>query len=175
MELRNKSPYKIDEKIYRILWGLGSLVFRLTPRQLWIVRAQILRLFGAKIGTNVRIYPNVRIFMPRLLEVGSDTTIGNAVEIYNLGFVRIGSMVTISQRCHLCAGSHRWQLKNMDLIRSPITISNDVWLAADVFIGPNVTIGAGTIVGARCTVMTSISEKKLLKAIQPKIEENHHA
>lgn len=173
MGIRNKSPYTIGQLTYRVLWGASSLLFRAIPRQMWFARAQLLRFFGAKIGKNVRIYPNVKIFMPCLLSVGSDTTIGNSAEIYNLGIVRIGSRVTISQRCYLCAGSHKWRDPNMELIKSTITISDDVWLAADVFIGPKVTIGVGTIVGARCTVMTSIPDNKILKSTAPNIEENN--
>jgi putative colanic acid biosynthesis acetyltransferase WcaF len=85
-------------------------------------RAWLLRRFGARVGRQVRIEPTVRIAQPWTLEIGDQSAIGDAVRIYNLGRVRIGARVTISQHAHLCAGTHDDASSDMRLVKAPISV-----------------------------------------------------
>ncbi|WP_235935088.1 DapH/DapD/GlmU-related protein [Candidatus Laterigemmans baculatus] len=116
----------------------------------------MLRLFGARVGKNVNIHPSVQIFIPWAIEVGDWSAIGFDVLVYNLGPVRIGERVTISQRAHLCGGSHDHRDPTLPLLKSPITIGDDVWVCADAFIGPGVSLGSGAVVGARSVVVKDV-------------------
>lgn len=122
----------------------------------------MLRLFGAKIGRNVHIYPSVRIFAPWNLEIGDWSAIGYDAEIYNLGKIVIGERVTISQRSHLCAGSHDYKSPTFELLKPPITVEEDVWICADAFVGPNVVVKKGAIVGARAAVFKDVEENVIV-------------
>ncbi len=128
------------------------LLFRLTPRKLHIVRVSLLRMFGARIGDRFQIHPSARVFLPWMLTVGDDVTVGDKVELYCLGPMEIGDRTIISQHSHLCGGTHDLESPQFDLVRSEIKIANDVWVCADAFIGPGVTIGAGAVIGARAAV-----------------------
>jgi putative colanic acid biosynthesis acetyltransferase WcaF len=158
---RKQVKYGRGEMLGRVLWGGAQVVFRLSPRPCFGFRRFLLKLFGAKIGKNVNIYPSARIFLPWNLEIGDWSSIGESAEIYNLGKVTIGSKATISQRAHLCAGTHDYRDPAFPLQRLPITIGDEAWICADAFVGPGVTIGNGAIVGARAVAMRNVGAWKI--------------
>jgi putative colanic acid biosynthesis acetyltransferase WcaF len=118
----------------------------------------LLRLFGAKLGTNVNVYPNVVIWAPWQLVIGNRVGIANGVKLYNMAPMIVGDNVVISQGAHLCCGSHDIDSTNFQLIAKPISLERDVWVCADVFLGPGVTIAQGCVLGARAVVTKTISE-----------------
>lgn len=122
----------------------------------------MLRLFGAKIGRHVQIHPSVRIFLPWNLEVGDWSSIGFDALVYNLGRVTIGERVTISQRAHLCAGSHDYRDSAMLLLKPPIHVGDGAWICADAFVGPGVTVGEGAVLGARSVVMRDVERNSVM-------------
>lgn len=160
----NTQKNRIDQKYtsretwLRVLWMVGICFFRLTPRPLFSLRSWLLRLFGAKIGRNVHVYPSTHIYYPWNLEIGDWSCIGEWALIYNLGYVKIGERVTISQRVHLCAGTHDYNDSAMSLIKLPINVGSLAWICADAFIGPGVTVGDGAVVGARSVVIKKVDE-----------------
>jgi putative colanic acid biosynthesis acetyltransferase WcaF len=154
---RSATKYSRKELFLRVLWGFGKLMFRLTPRPCFGIRRAILRCFGAKVGSNVNIYPSALIYYPWNLEIGDDSSIGEWALVYNLGSVTIGARTTISQRVHLCAGTHDYKNAAMPLIKPPIIIGDEVWVCADAFIGPSVFIGARAIVAAASVVVKDVS------------------
>ncbi|TAJ52167.1 MAG: hypothetical protein EPN60_04890 [Nevskiaceae bacterium] len=153
---RGSTKYSRREQVERVLWALCSPLFRLSPRHLYGWRNLLLRLFGARIGRRVQVYPSARIFLPSLLVIGDETTIGPDTRLYNLGPLRVGARVTVSQSAHLCGGTHDDSDPAFRLIRAPITLSDDCWICADAFVGPTVTIGEGAVLGARAVAMRDV-------------------
>ena len=154
----NRSAIKYDraEMFCRVFWMVGIWVFRLSPRPCFGFRRWWLRLFGAKVGRQVNVYPSSHIYYPWNLEIGDWSSIGEWALIYNLGKVTIGKQVTISQRVHLCAGTHDYEDLSMPLQKLPINIGSTSWVCADVFIGPGVTVSEGAVVGARSVVVKDV-------------------
>lgn len=153
---RSQRPYRRSEYVGRLLWGLISPLFRWSPRPFFGWRRMLLRLFGAKIGWQVHIYPSARIYLPWNLIVGDQASIGEWALIYNLGPIKIGERATISHRAHLCAGTHDYQESAVPLLRLPIEIGAQAWICADAFVGPDIKIGEGAIVGAGSVVVKDI-------------------
>lgn len=153
--------YHFREKLARVLWAGASPLFARSPRFLYGWRNMLLRLFGAKVGRAVRIYPSVRIFAPWQLEVGDWATLGPEVLVYNLGNITIGASTVISQGAHLCAGTHDYTKPEFPLLKLPIHIGDEVWIAAEAFVGPGVTVGKGAVLGARAVVMKSVAAGKV--------------
>lgn len=148
-----------QEKMGRVLWAMAQPVFRLTPRPLWILRVWLLRLFGAKIGSEVHIYPTVRITIPWNLNIGEQVAIGEHAILYALGPITIGPRTVISQYSHLCAGTHDYRDPAFPLLKTPIEIGADVWVCAQSFIGPGVVIGDSSIIGACSVVMKNVGPR----------------
>ena len=137
------------------MWALCYLtLFQWSPRPFWAWRRWLLCVFGAKIGRQTRIHNNARVYFPWRFRIGEHSAIGEHALIYNLGSIEIGDYVTVSQRAHLCAGTHDYSTRKMPLIRAKIVLQDDVWICADAFVGPNVTVCEGAIIGA-CAVATS--------------------
>lgn len=153
---RRARKYSAGEILRRILWSFGALLFLASPRPCFEWRCMVLRLFGAKIGKHVHIYPSARIYFPWNLTVGDWSAIGEEAFIYNIGSVTIGKQVTISQRAHLCAGTHDYRKATMPLLKVSITVGDQAWICADAFIGPDMVVGTGAIVGARAVVVNHI-------------------
>ena len=153
---RARREWSRSALIMRVLWGCASPLFRFSPRPFWGWRSGLLRMFGAKIGRDVRLHPTVRITIPWHLEIDDEAGIGDCVILYALGRLRIGARATISQHAHLCAGSHRLDDPARALIRAPIEIGADAWVCADAFVGPGVNVGAGAVLGARAVAMKDL-------------------
>jgi putative colanic acid biosynthesis acetyltransferase WcaF len=116
----------------------------------------MLRLLGAKIGHAVQIYATVEIFAPWKLEIGDESAVGHRAILYNLGQIKIGRQVTISNGAHLCAGTHDYTKPDLPLIKPPITIDDCAWICADAFVGPGVCVGEGAVVGAASVVVKDV-------------------
>lgn len=155
---RSRREWSRPELLGRVLWAACGPLFRWSPRLCWGWRRWLLRLFGARVGAHVHIHPSACVFIPWNLEIGDWSSVGFDVLIYNLGPTRIGSRATVSQRAHLCGGTHDFRDDAMPLIKSPITIGDDAWICADAFVGPGVTVGARAVIGARSVLVKDVAE-----------------
>ena len=153
---RSTQKWTRKELVCRALWAVCGPLFRFSPRLLWGWRCFLLRLFGASVGKHVHIHPSVRVFIPWNLQIGDWSSIGFDALIYSLGTVKIGCKVTVSQRAHLCAGSHDFRDSAMPLLKLPITIGDEAWICADAFVGPGVNVGHAAVVGARAVVVRNV-------------------
>jgi putative colanic acid biosynthesis acetyltransferase WcaF len=158
------TPYPWREVIGRVVWSfVQATAFRWSPRPLHGFRARLLRLFGADIATpaEVVIFPTVRVTFPWKLSLASRAMVGPDVTLYNLASITLQRGATISQGCHLCAGTHDFTRWSMPLVAQPIVVGQNVWLGADVFVGPGVTIGELSVVGARSVVVRDLPPRKI--------------
>lgn len=125
-------------------------------------RAFLLRLFGAKVGRPVYIYPSSKVWAPWNLEIGDFSTLADGVDCYSVDKVTIGSFTTISQNCFLCTAGHDYLNPSillrpqMDLITAPITLGNHVWLTANVYVSPGINVQDGVVVMANSSVIKHI-------------------
>lgn len=122
----------------------------------------MLRVFGAKVGRDVHVYPTARITIPWNLTLGDGCAVGDHAILYALGPITLGPRAVVSQYAHICAGSHDWRDPAMPLTRPPITLGADVWVCADVFVGPGVTVANGAILGARATVVRDVPSNTIV-------------
>ncbi|MCA9286246.1 MAG: hypothetical protein KDA22_13560 [Phycisphaerales bacterium] len=151
------SPYSRREKIARLAWTVvQATLFRWSFHTWYRWRRRLLLVFGATLQPTVRIRRTARIECPWNLEIGSETSTGDRATLYCLGKVRIGSGVTISQGAHLCAGSHNYNSRALELLRLPIVIGDDAWIAAEAFVGPGVEVGEGAILAARGVALRNL-------------------
>lgn len=155
-ENRAARKYPLRIQLLRVAWAAGKGLFRCLPRPLYAPRRAVLRMFGATIGKQVNIANTAAIYFPWNLEIGDWSAIGEHAYIYNLGKITIGQKATISQRAHLCAGTHDYADPALPLLTPPITVGDQAWICADAFIGPNVAVGEGAVVGARAVAMKNV-------------------
>lgn len=146
----------------RLLWAtLARPLFALSPRPFWGLRRGLLRLFGARVGRDVHVYPSVRITIPWNLSLGDGVAVGDRAILYALGPISVGKHTTISQGAHLCAGSHDYRDPAMPLTKPPVTIGAGAWICADAFVGPGVTVGDGAIIAARGVAVCDVDAEMI--------------
>lgn len=109
------------------------------PKRFW------LRMFGAKIGKGVIIKPHISVKYPWNLEVGDHTWIGENVWIDNLGKVKIGAHVCISQGAMIMSGNHNYRKTGFDLMVKEIYIEDGAWLGAKSLVCQGVTVGTHAV------------------------------
>ena len=98
----------------------------------------ILKLFGAKIGKDVRIKPYIYIHYPWKLIVGDYSWLAEC-RIENLAQVTIGKNVCVSQKAMLLTGNHDYSVQGFDLITKPIILEDGVWIGANAIVCPGIT------------------------------------
>ena len=136
----DNSWYKPGGFIKRTLWHIFSMVFvnNYLPLPM-IIKTNILRMFGAKIGKKVIIKPKVNIKYPWFLSISDHVWIGEQVWIDNLADVSIGSNSCLSQGAMLLTGNHNYKSAGFDLMVQPIILHEGVWIGAKAVICPGVT------------------------------------
>jgi putative colanic acid biosynthesis acetyltransferase WcaF len=148
--------YSRSEQVRRVFWSLGCWLITLSPLPLFGWRRGVLRLFGAKVGPDVKVHPSTQIEMPWNVEIGDGSVLGERVFIYSLGKVTLGRNVTLSYRSHVCAGTHDFSDPAVPLLKPPVVLEDGVCIGMEAFVGPGVTVRAGAIVGARSVVVKDI-------------------
>jgi len=107
----------------------------------------ILRLFGAKIGKEVRIKPGIHIKYPWKLTIGNYSWLADCY-IENLDFVHIAENCCISQQAMLITGNHDFSKTSFDLITKPITIEEGAWIGAGAIVGPGLRVKSHSVLTA---------------------------
>lgn len=144
-----------------VIQGAWVLMSSLIVEKPWCpsaLRVTILRNFGAKIGTGVKIRHGVRIHWPWKLSVGNNVWIGTDAWLLNLEPITIGADSCISQGAFLCTGSHDWRSSTFEFDNAPITVKDGAWIAARATVLRGVTIGTGAIIGATALVVEDVPD-----------------
>lgn len=145
--------FSLSNRIGRVIWGIAYvLFFKYSPKPFHSWRAFVLRIFGCKVGKDVHVYPNVKIWAPWNLELGDHCGVANGAILYSQGKITIGRRAVVSQGVHLCAGTHDYTKLGFPLITKPIYIGDQAWVAAEAFVHAGVSIGDGSVIGARSVV-----------------------
>ncbi|MBA4849948.1 WcaF family extracellular polysaccharide biosynthesis acetyltransferase [Emticicia sp. BO119] len=126
--------------VITVLWFIANRIFINSYLLIPIsVKKTILKFFGAKIGNALTIKPLVNIKAPWNLEIGDNVWIGEGVWIDNIGKVRIGNNVCISQGAMLLSGNHDYKKEAFDLIVKDIILEEGVWIGAKSIVCTGVT------------------------------------
>lgn len=151
------ASFTLGNRMVRLLFNIiWMLIARWTPRRLNPLRIAVLRMFGANIGKGAVVYGSAKIWLPSNISLGQDAVIGPEVNCYSIGMIGIGARTIISQRVHICTGSHDFRDPAFQLIAKPISIGANCWIASEAFVGPGVIIGEGTILGARACAFNDL-------------------
>lgn len=152
--------YRPGNALKRLLWHYCHIfIFNNPLLPFSSLKVSALRLFGATVGKGVNIKPGVRVKYPWFLKIGEYCWIGENVWIDNLAQVTIGSHVCISQGAMLLTGNHNYKKSSFDLITSPITLMDGVWVGAQTVVCPGVEMRPHSIltVGSILTKNTETS------------------
>ena len=155
--VREGPSFSLSQRLHRVVWqATWFCLASWTPASFSPWRIQLLKLFGANVHPGAAIAATTKVWLPRNLELGPHSALGPDVDCYNMGFVKIGANVIVSQRAVLCGGTHDIGDEAFQLKVAPITIGDIVWIASEAFVGPGVRIGDGCVLGARGCAFTDL-------------------
>ena len=151
------ATFPLRNRLTRLAWHLCWMAFAAwTPHQLQPLRRLLLQLFGARIHPTAMVRGSVRIWDPGNLSLGRHASLGPGVICYNVAPVAIQDHAIVSQRAHLCTGTHAVDDPDFPLVAKPIVIGENAWIAAEAFVGPGVTVGNGAVLGARAVAFRNL-------------------
>lgn len=145
--------FRLQQLLWRLAW---AVLASWTPPPLRGWRRFLLRCFGAQVHPTAVISASVRIWWPGHLVLGRHSSLGPGVICYNVAPITLEDFSSVSQRAHLCTGSHDIHDSRFPLISRPIVLERDAWVAAEAFVGPGVTVGEGAVLGARGVAARSL-------------------
>lgn len=147
------ASFSLRNRVARVLWNLVyAFLFRPSPRPCHAWRASLLRLFGARLGSECHIYPRAVVWAPWNLICGDRVAIADGGEIYNPSVIELADCVTVSQAAFLCGASHDYTTWAFPLVSKPIHVEKHAWIASRAIIGMGVTISEGCVIGAGSVV-----------------------
>jgi len=154
----DNSWFKPGNILKRLLWYYINICFFKTsclfPN---FLKVFLLKLFGAKVGSNINIKPCVNIKYPWLLEIGNNVWLGENCWIDNLGRIQIGNNVSISQGAILLTGNHNYKKEAFDLMIGEIVLEDGVWVGAKSVVCPGLTMHLHSILSVG-SVLTKDAE-----------------
>lgn len=132
---------------------ISALFFRSGLVPFSVVLVSLLKLFGAKIGKDVRIKPYIHIKFPWKLNLGDHSWLAECY-IENLAPVIIGKNCCISQNATLMTGNHDYKSTTFNLITKSIILEEGVWIGANAIVCPGVTAHSHAVlsVGSIATI-----------------------
>jgi putative colanic acid biosynthesis acetyltransferase WcaF len=149
--------FPLRDRALRLVWAMAwGVLARFTPPQFMPLRRALLRLFGAKIDRKASVRGSAQIWWPANLVMEPYASLGPGTVCYNVAPITIGEHAIVSQRAHLCTGTHDIDDPDFPLRERPIVVGAQAWIAAEAFVGPGVTVGEGAVLGARAVAVRDL-------------------
>ena len=143
----------------RVLWLAVNRVFLLTsfpwPSRL---KAAVLRLFGARVGSGVVLKPRVNVKYPWNLAIGDHSWVGEGAWIDSLAKVTIGSNCCLSQDAMIETGNHDWSKTSFDLVVKEVVLEDGAWAAVRSLLLPGSRLASHAVLGAG-SVLSGATER----------------
>ncbi len=98
--------------------------------------------------------------------------IGEEVWIDNLGNVKIGNNICLSQGAMLLCGNHNYKKETFDLIVGDISLEDGVWVGAKSVVSPGVTMKTHSILSIG-SVLTKDAEAYGIYQGNPAVQVKH--
>ena len=151
---RHGGKNKLRRLVWEVVW---AVLFRTTPR--WCLngwRCFLLRVFGAKIGSGVRIQGGAKVWQPWRLTIGDNSWIDGGVSLYSVDEIVIGANAVVSDGAFICTATHDISSETFELQTMPVTIGDSAWVCAKATVLPGVKVGEGAIVAAGSVVSKDV-------------------
>lgn len=119
------------------------------------IRCNLMRRWGAKVGSEVSISRMARFFNVSNIQIGNNTAIGDC-SLQAWAAIYIGNHVIINEDVKLLTGNHNLHSPNFEGKLLPIKIEDYAWIATGAIVLGGVTVGRGGVVGAGAVVREDV-------------------
>jgi maltose O-acetyltransferase len=129
------------------------------------LRARLLRVFGAHVGTQVHIRGGLRILEHFDLTFGDGGYVGDGCTFDCSAPIRVGNQVFIAYGVTIVTGTHAIgprECRAGAFEPRGVTIGDGCWIGAHAIILPGVHIGDGVVVGAGSVVTRNVASNSVI-------------
>src|SRR5579863_2170181 len=120
------------------------------------LRKMLLRVCGARIARDVRLYHGFEVRKPRNLEIASGTVIGTGAILDARAGICIGKNVNFSSEVAIWTAQHDPRSTSFAAKLAPVRIEDNAWISFRAVILPGVTISEGAVVAAGAIVTKDV-------------------
>lgn len=123
-----------------------------------IIRNNIFRLAGVKIGAGSTIHVGCRFYQPKGIKIGNDTSIGDRCFLDGRAKLIIGSHTSIASQVLIYNSEHNINDEWFTVRDGEVKIGDYVFIGPRVIILPGVTIEDGAVLAAGAVVTKDVPE-----------------
>lgn len=149
--------YYVDFKIY-ILELVGWI-----PSH--IIRNNIFRLAGVKIGGGSTIHAGCRFYQPAGVKIGKDSSVGDRCFLDGRAALIIGSHTSIASQVLIYNSEHDINDEWFSPREEPVRIGDYVFIGPRAIILSGVTIGNGAVVAAGAVVVKDVPPRTIVGGV----------
>ncbi len=143
-----RPAFSFGDRLRRLIWNICWVLFyRTSPRSFHSWRSLLLRLFGARMGSNCHFYPRSKVWAPWNLVCADQVTAADGAEIYNPAPLTMESHSILSQDAYVCGATHDYDDPAFPLIAYAMSLGAYSWVCARASVAPGVNLADGAVLG----------------------------
>ncbi|HSV94351.1 MAG TPA: acyltransferase [Spirochaetia bacterium] len=132
------------------------------------VRNFFYKISGIKMGHRSTFHMGARFFLPKNIEIGEGTIIGDHAFLDGRAKIKIGKQVDIASQVMIYNSEHDLSDPTFKAIEEPVSIGDYVFIGPRVIIMPGVNIGNGAVVAGGAVVTKDVKENTIVGGVPAK-------
>lgn len=127
------------------------------------------RLSGIKIGRGATFHMGARFYLPKNIEIGEGTIVGDHAFLDGRDKIIIGKQVDIASQVMIYNSEHDLSDPSFKATEEPVSIGDYVFIGPRVIIMPGVSIGNGAVIAGGAVVTKDVAENTIVGGAPAKL------
>ena len=145
---------------------LNSLISHFPSKR---IRISVLRLLGADVSDNVRIYSGFHIRDPFNISIAEGVSIGPNVVLDGRKGIKIGKSTVIAYEAIIWTLSHDYNDLNFSCKGTSVIIGDYAWICSRAIIMPGINVGNGAVIASGAIVTKDVPPYAIVAGVPAKI------